>query len=195
VSKDLKVFIKNVKSLMEGAGWTQVELAKRTKIARPNLSNVLTGKNSPSLDTLSSIAEAFGVTIAALFATDEKPEPKVHVERTTLPDEIRSAIQTENSKLMNELIQKLGPVLSSLQRDHGVSELVVKKAPKDKLEGFVNRLLRAPGVSADFYRLLDEGTEDGTLRVEFLRSLLEGVLAAGGPEAAELRKVLKTLLR
>lgn len=195
MNKSAKILIKNITALMQKAGWNQVELAKRTKISRPNLSNYLTGKTLPSVESLNTIADTFGVTIADLFATDERPEPKVHVEKTTLPDEIRSAIQAENSKLMSELVKKLGPVFSSLERDHGVEEVVVRKAPKDALGAFVNRILRDPGVSADFYRLLDEGAEDGPLTVEFLRSLNEGILSAGGSVAAELRKVLKTLSR
>jgi transcriptional regulator with XRE-family HTH domain len=181
---------------MDKAGWTPAQLADRLGIKRPNLSNYLNGKNVPTVDSIEAIADLFGVTVADLFSTDEVPEPKVLVEKTTLPDEIRSAIQSENSKLMSELIQRLSPALVTLERDHGVEDVVVRKASKDKLGAFVNRLLRTPGIKmADFYRLLDEGAEDGPLKVEFLRSLSEVILSAGGPDAAELRKVLKAISR
>jgi len=121
------------------------------------------------------------------------------VVRHDLAKEIELAVGEStkaNAKLIGEFVQKLGPVLASLERDHGVEDVEVRKASKDKLGAFVNRLLRTPGIKmADFYRLLDEGAEDGSLKVEFLRSLSEVVLSAGGSDAAELRKVLKAISR
>jgi transcriptional regulator with XRE-family HTH domain len=194
VSKYTKLLIKNIRSLMDQAGWNQADLAVKLGIARQNLANYLAGKNSPSIDSLGLIAETFGVTIADLFATDEVPAPKVHVEKTTLPDEIRSAIQTENSKLMGELVRKLGPVLASLEHEHGVEEVIVRKAPSEKLETFINRLLQEVGVDGDFYRLLDEDAKESTLRVEFLRNLIQGTITAGGPASKEVRKMLTEIM-
>ena len=40
---------------------------KAVGIARPNMSNIVTGKTNPSLGTLESIADALGVEVAELF--------------------------------------------------------------------------------------------------------------------------------
>jgi transcriptional regulator with XRE-family HTH domain len=180
----------------EKLGWSQSELGRRLGVSQGQARNYLTGTSSPPFEMLEKIEEVTGVAAADLFRSDRAPEP--NVVRHDLAKEIELAVGEStkaNAKLIDEFVQKLGPVLASLNRDHGVEEIVVRKASKDKLGAFVNRILRAPGVSADFYRLLDEGTKDGPLMVEFLRSLNEGVLSADGSEAAELRKVLKTLLR
>lgn len=195
MNKTAKILIKNMKLLMNQAGWTQAELAKRTKQSRPNLSNYMTGKTLPSVESLHNIAEAFGVTVADLFATNEIPEAKVHVERTTLSDEIRTVLQVENSKLIEEIAEQLAPIVSSLRSDPRIDQVIIKKAPKDKLEKFINELLRKPGTSGAFYKLLDEGNADySTLRVEFLRGLTQAILDAGGPTATEVRKMLSEIL-
>ena len=46
---------------------SQAELAKAIGIARPNLSNIVTGKMNPSLGTLESIANTLEVGVAELF--------------------------------------------------------------------------------------------------------------------------------
>ncbi len=56
-----------IKELLQEANMTQVELAEAVGIARPNMSNIVTGKTNPSLGTLESIADALGVEVAELF--------------------------------------------------------------------------------------------------------------------------------
>ena len=50
---------------------TQAELAESVGIARPNMSNIVTGKANPSITTLESIAGALGVEVADLFRPQE----------------------------------------------------------------------------------------------------------------------------
>ncbi|WP_218275844.1 hypothetical protein, partial [Pseudomonas sp. MPR-AND1A] len=87
------------------------------------------------------------VAAADLFRSDRAPEP--NVVRHDLAKEIQLAVgeaTKANAELISEFVQKLGPVLASLERDHGVEEVEVRKASKDKLGAFVNRLLRTPGI-------------------------------------------------
>ena len=60
-----------IKELLQEADMTQAELAQAVGIARPNLSNIVTGKTNPSLGTLESIADALGVEVADLFRPQE----------------------------------------------------------------------------------------------------------------------------
>jgi DNA-binding XRE family transcriptional regulator len=59
-----------LKSLRQAAGLTQAELARRTGIHRPNIARVEAGRHTPSLETLTRLAAAIGVTTTTIF-TDE----------------------------------------------------------------------------------------------------------------------------
>ncbi|MBN1653778.1 MAG: helix-turn-helix transcriptional regulator [Deltaproteobacteria bacterium] len=56
-----------LKSLRQAAGLTQAELARRTGIHRPNIARVEAGRHTPSLETLTRLAAAIGVTPTSLF--------------------------------------------------------------------------------------------------------------------------------
>jgi DNA-binding XRE family transcriptional regulator len=51
-----------LRELRLAAGLTQAELARRTGIHRPNIARVEAGRHTPSLDTLSRLASAIGVS-------------------------------------------------------------------------------------------------------------------------------------
>jgi DNA-binding XRE family transcriptional regulator len=59
-----------LKSLRQAAGLTQAELARRTGIHRPNIARVEAGRHAPSLETLTRLAAAIGVTPTAIFGDD-----------------------------------------------------------------------------------------------------------------------------
>lgn len=50
-----------IRELRHYAGITQAELARRTGIHRPNIARVEAGRHTPSLETISRLAEALGV--------------------------------------------------------------------------------------------------------------------------------------
>ncbi|MCA9580541.1 MAG: helix-turn-helix transcriptional regulator [Myxococcales bacterium] len=52
------------------AGLTQAELARRTGIHRPNIARVEAGRHTPSLETLSRLATAIGVSTTTVFSSD-----------------------------------------------------------------------------------------------------------------------------
>lgn len=62
---DLK---ERVKVLLKDRGITQAELAEKIGVQGGTLSNAISGRYSPTLDTLERIAEALGVSVAELFA-------------------------------------------------------------------------------------------------------------------------------
>ena len=57
-----------IKEIAKTKGVTITELAGIVGITQPNLSNVVNGKTSPSLDLLQRIADALGVEVSELFA-------------------------------------------------------------------------------------------------------------------------------
>ncbi len=56
-----------VRALRLEAGLTQADLAQRTGIYRPNIARVESGRHTPSLDTLSRLASAIGVSPARIL--------------------------------------------------------------------------------------------------------------------------------
>lgn len=160
-----------MKALLDQAGWSQADLARKLKVATSNVSNWFKGKNTPSLETLDEIADVFGVTVAELLSSSEKPKPRVHVEKVELPEAIRETIKSENEKLLAQINEHLLPIIANLQAQ-GAEEVVVREIPKDKLQVFFNKLLREdPGLSADFYSLVDRGADHKTLLKAFLQEL------------------------
>lgn len=63
-------------AMREFRNWTLEDLADRTGLSRPYLCRLEAGDRQPSMVALCSIAEAFGVSVAALF---EQPEESADV--------------------------------------------------------------------------------------------------------------------
>ncbi|WP_353120995.1 helix-turn-helix domain-containing protein [Dysgonomonas capnocytophagoides] len=56
-----------IKDLLKEKGMTNIAIAEKVGITRPNMSNIVNGKTKPSLDTLEKIADALNVHISELF--------------------------------------------------------------------------------------------------------------------------------
>jgi len=56
-----------IKEVLKEKGFTSIWLASQISITQPNMSNIVSGKSKPSLDTLEKIANALGVSITELF--------------------------------------------------------------------------------------------------------------------------------
>jgi len=62
-----------IKEILKEKGFTSIWLASQVGITQPNMSNIVSGKSNPSLETLEKIANTLNVPIADLFeqpATD-----------------------------------------------------------------------------------------------------------------------------
>ena len=57
-----------IKEVLKEKGVTSVWLSSQIGITQPNMSNIVSGKSKPSLDTLERIASALGVPVTDLFA-------------------------------------------------------------------------------------------------------------------------------
>lgn len=63
-----------IKEVLKEQGVTNIFLADKVGITRPNMSNIVNGKTKPSLETLEKIADALNVPITELF---EQPKQNV----------------------------------------------------------------------------------------------------------------------
>ncbi|MHB8071234.1 MAG: helix-turn-helix domain-containing protein [Candidatus Cryosericum sp.] len=69
-------FKRNVEALLSRRHWSQRELAAAAGISPSRVSQILSNPTSPTLDTMTKIAAAFGVNVADL-AREETPAAPV----------------------------------------------------------------------------------------------------------------------
>jgi len=60
-----------LREILKEKGFTIAQFAERVGISQSNLSNYMSGKISPTLDTLSKIADALDIEISELFRKEE----------------------------------------------------------------------------------------------------------------------------
>ena len=65
---------KKIEKLRFQRGWSMYELAQEAGITQSTLSSMIKRGNPPKIDTLQSICEAFGITLAQFFTEDEELE-------------------------------------------------------------------------------------------------------------------------
>ena len=75
-----------LRDLRTGRGWTQDDLARRTGLSKSYLSRIEDGERQPSLASLLSLAQAYGIALASLFTepTQEK-RPGAVLRAASLP--------------------------------------------------------------------------------------------------------------
>jgi transcriptional regulator with XRE-family HTH domain len=66
-SKAVKKFAENMKKIREAKGITQGDIFRATKIERAYVSNLESGKQNPTLETIEKIAKTLGVGIDELL--------------------------------------------------------------------------------------------------------------------------------
>ena len=73
-----------IRRLQGERGWTDYKLAQQAGIPIATLSAIFSRKNTPKLDTLQCICNAFGLTLAQFFMEDEKIEVLSEAEKEML---------------------------------------------------------------------------------------------------------------
>ncbi len=67
--------IERIKELRDERGWSTNQLALEAELTQSTVSTLLTKTNSlPSLDTLTHLCDAFGMTLAQFFMEEEESE-------------------------------------------------------------------------------------------------------------------------
>ena len=65
---------KKIETLRFQRGWSTYELAQEAGITQSTLTSMMKRGNPPKIETLQSICEAFGITLAQFFLEDEQTE-------------------------------------------------------------------------------------------------------------------------
>ncbi len=77
--------VEKIKRLRDERGWSTNQLALEAELTQSTVSTLLTKQNAlPSLDTLTRLCGAFGISLAQFFAEDEDTEPVTAQEKALL---------------------------------------------------------------------------------------------------------------
>ena len=63
---------KRIRELMAERGWTDYRLAKEANLSHSTVTNMFNRNNAPTLPTLEAVCQAFGITLAQFFASEEE---------------------------------------------------------------------------------------------------------------------------
>ena len=100
--------LEKIKKLQVERGWSTYKLAYEAGLTQSTLSNMFARGTCPTVDTLEKICEAFGISLAEFFESDEK---KAHVskEELELLNKYRALTDKEKDavkSMINALFQK-----------------------------------------------------------------------------------------
>lgn len=90
---------KKIEKLRFQRGWSTYELAQEAGITQSTLTSMVKRGNPPKIDTLQSICEAFGITLAQFFIEDEQMEVLTKNEKELI-DLVRRLPETKKQALI-----------------------------------------------------------------------------------------------
>ncbi|HHW36777.1 MAG TPA: helix-turn-helix transcriptional regulator [Bacillales bacterium] len=62
----------HIKKLRESKGWTQSQLALKSRVSQSAISDIESGKRNPSFNVIKKIANALGVSVTELTDDEEQ---------------------------------------------------------------------------------------------------------------------------
>lgn len=65
---------KRLRQLLNERGWTEYRLSKKCGLSESTLDNIFRRNTMPSITTLETICNGFGITLSQFFAEDEMVE-------------------------------------------------------------------------------------------------------------------------
>lgn len=95
---------KKIIDLCNERGWSIYELSLQSGITQSSLNSMLHRGNPPKMENLQTICEAFGITLAQFFATNEKYEMLSPNEMLLISDFRK--LSTEKQEALLNLISR-----------------------------------------------------------------------------------------
>lgn len=94
--------ISKIEKLKAERGWTDYDLAQQALLTQSTIASMKARNSPPKLDTLQSICNAFGITLAQFFLEDEKIEILSEQEKNLL-DKFRK-LSPQKQKALIDLL-------------------------------------------------------------------------------------------
>ena len=96
--------IGKLRHLMEQKGWTEYRLAKETGLSQSTIANIFHRQTLPSIPTLQTLCQAFGITLSQFFAENE---PVALSAEQTKMLAAYSCLTPKRQKLVAAMIEEL----------------------------------------------------------------------------------------
>lgn len=134
MNSNLNFVSSNIRRLRKSRRWTQEELAKRAHISRIALIHIENGKALPTLETLSSLSQVFGVSLPSLlYQPRSEGAEGSHVDLTNV-----------TSFTGNHVTEEIDSIVHSL-RDCSLKQvLAIRRVIDSIISGFTHESLNAP---------------------------------------------------
>ena len=97
--------LERIAGLRDERGWSNYKLAKETGISQTTIGHMFTRNTQPSIATLESICNGFGITLSQFFS-DENGMVSLSEEQRELLDKW-STIPQEQKNALLELLKKM----------------------------------------------------------------------------------------
>ena len=94
-----------ITQLMEERGWGSYKLAKQSGLAISTIANLYRRHTTPSLETLQTLCDAFGITLSQFFAEDEEAVPLTPEQKHFF--DLWANLTPEQKDLIEKLIHEL----------------------------------------------------------------------------------------
>lgn len=107
--KEAERIIENIKRLRKKKGWSQADLAEKTKTTLGHINKMETGKYLPSVDGLIKIANAFEVTLDYLVSEDNENFDEVKIEDRSFSQKIKllDSLDPEDKQALTRVIDSM----------------------------------------------------------------------------------------
>ena len=92
-----------IQELMLSRGWTEYKLAKESNLSQSTIANVFKRNNAPTLPTLETVCQAFGITLAQFFSEGSEAVELTEEQRKLLF--YWSALSDEQKEILFDLMR------------------------------------------------------------------------------------------
>ncbi|MDP5273990.1 helix-turn-helix domain-containing protein [Chengkuizengella axinellae] len=171
----------NIKKIRKERGYTQVELSGRANLSRSYLADVERDRYNPSVETLTSIAKALGVSSSFILgATDDDMECKRLYEELKVILRMMSHNGQFNSDTKNAIQQEATHLYKKISLDFehtpsNILEICEEHYDKEFIQEFINVLEKAKeslegnksSLSKDTHHDFKEILEDDETEIKF----------------------------
>lgn len=103
MSNIVEVLGSNIRKIRKNYGWTQEQLAEKSGISVPFMTQIELGRKSASLEVIEKIAQSLEVSYESLFKTEISDDKTLNTKLATLEnmliDDIEKVIQDKFSSL------------------------------------------------------------------------------------------------
>lgn len=96
--------LNRIKQLSDERGWSNYKLAKEAHIAESSLNNLFRLNNQPTISTLESICNGFGITLSQFFSEGNEPVVLNEEQREML--DVWNTLKQDQKAALLEFLKK-----------------------------------------------------------------------------------------